>query len=405
MYIKRHMEAAIHKAEKHFSSLLVTGSRQVGKSTLLRKVKPDLPYVTLDDPFALQAAVEQTGTFFKINPPPIIIDEVQYAPALFPYVKMRADEGREKGLFFMTGSQQFKMMKNVSESLAGRVGLLNLLGLSMRELRAEDFSVPFVPSDAFLSARRAHAQPLDYKYMWDFIHRGSLPEMHATEMDWQMFYGAYTKTYIERDVRELTQISDKLKFLKFMTVLAANIGNLLNLASVSRDVGISQPTVERWLSILCTSNIVYLLEPYHNNVTKRAIKTPKLYFMDTGLAAYLTKWNTPEVLEHGAMAGAFFENFVIVEIMKSYYNAGQEPPIYFYRDKEQREIDLLIHQDGMLYPIEIKKHADPHKRDIAAFDVVDKLPDIKRGNGCVVCAYNNLLPLPEKDFVVPVSFL
>ncbi len=405
MYIKRHMEDTIRKAEKLFSAVLVTGSRQVGKSTLLKQIKPELPYVTLDDPFVLQSAVEQTGTFFKAYAPPLIIDEVQYAPALFPYVKMQADESKKKGLFYMTGSQQFKMMKNVSESLAGRAGILNLLGLSVRELRGDDFSKPFIPTDEFLTERRSNVQPLEYKRIWELIHRGSLPEMHATDMDWQLYYGAYTRTYIERDVRELTQVADEAKFLRFMTVLAASVGNLINMAAVSRDVGVSQPTVERWLSILCSSNIVYLLQPFHNNVVKRAIKTPKLYFMDTGLAAYLTKWNTPDVLEHGAMAGAFFENYIIIEIMKSYTNAGEEPPFYFYRDKDQKEIDLLIYQNGTLYPIEIKKHADPNKRDITSFDVLDKIADVKRGNGCVICNYDKLLPLSDKDFVVPSAFV
>jgi predicted AAA+ superfamily ATPase len=234
-----------------------------------------------------------------------------------------------------------------------------------------------------------------------------MPELCANkDFDWQMFYGAYVRTYLERDVRKLTQVGDEMKFLRFMTVAASCTGQLLNLASLARDVGVSPPTAERWLSVLVTSNIVYLLKPYANNITKRTVKTPKLYFLDTGLAAYLTKWNTPAVLKNGAMAGAFFENFVIAEIIKSYYNKGiLELPFYFYRDKNMNEIDLLIEGNGTLYPLEIKKHADPQKKDIAAFALLDKIPAVKRGSGGVICLYDNLITLRDNDRVIPVKYL
>ena len=227
-----------------------------------------------------------------------------------------------------------------------------------------------------------------------------------SDFDWQMFYGAYVRTYIERDVRELSEIGDEIKFTRFMTVVAASTGQLLNLASLSRDVGISQPTAERWLSILVASNLVYLLQPYSNNVTKRAIKTPKLYFLDTGLAAYLTKWTTTDVLKSGAMAGAFFESFVVAEIIKSYYNKGiLELPLYFYRDRDMNEIDLLIEDNGILYPLEIKKHADPQKKDMDAFSLLDKIPNIQRGSGGVICLYDNLVTLKGDDRAIPVKYL
>ena len=234
-----------------------------------------------------------------------------------------------------------------------------------------------------------------------------MPELcENPDFDWQMFYGAYLRTYIERDVRDLTEIGDTVKFSKFMVAVAAMTGNLLNYASLARDVGISQPTAERWLSILVASNIVYLLQPYSNNVTKRAVKTPKLYFLDTGLAAYLTKWNTPDVLKNGAMAGAFFESFVISEIIKSYYNKGiLEPPIYFYRDKEMNEIDLIIENAGILHPIEIKKHADPTKKDVEAFDVLDKITGVVRGSGGVICLYDNLITMRGNDRVIPIKYI
>ncbi len=390
-----------------FGAVLVTGSRQVGKTTLLKNAKPGIPYVTLDDPIMLASAVSESGTFFKVTPPPLMVDEVQYAPQLFPYIKMILDAEGRKGQFFLSGSQQYLMMKNVSESLAGRIGLLTLHGLSLRELQRIDFTQPFNPDPDYLEARRKYVAPLGFKAVWERIHRGSMPAMSAGEnMDWGLFYAAYVRTYLERDVRYLAQVGDEVKFLKFMTAAAALTGQLLNVASLARDAGVSQPTAERWLSILRASNLVYLLQPYHSNVTKRAVKTPKLYFLDTGLAAYLTRWNTPEVLQNGAMAGAFFETFVVAEILKSYANAGIiDPSLYFYRDKEQNEIDLLLHRDGMLFPIEIKKNADPDAGDVKAFGVLDTLPGVKRGPGALVCLYDACLPLTRNDRIVPLAYL
>ncbi|MCD7846318.1 MAG: ATP-binding protein, partial [Oscillospiraceae bacterium] len=317
------------------------------------------------------------------------------------------DRERKKGQFYLCGSQQFQMMKNVSESLAGRLGMLTLLGLSLRERTGCDFRDPFLPTDDYFSRRKRQPSPAAYDQIWEMIHRGCMPELCVNpDFDWQMFYGAYVRTYIERDVRELAQVGDEIKFTRFMSVIASRTGQMLNLQSAANDVGVSQPTADRWLSILMASNIVYLLQPYSNNLTNRAVKTPKLYFLDTGLAAYLTKWNTPEVLKNGAMAGAFFESFVIGEVLKSYYNQGVlDPPLYFYWDKDKREIDLLIEQDNTLYPIEIKKHADPSVRDIASFGVLDKLTDKKRGPGGVVCLYDNPVTLKGEDRVIPVQYL
>ncbi|KLU61719.1 hypothetical protein CEB3_c18970 [Peptococcaceae bacterium CEB3] len=290
-------------------------------------------------------------------------------------------------------SQQFRMMRNVGESLAGRMGILSLLGLSLREINGTQFSKPFIPTPGYFTERSWDLKKTTYKQIWQIIHRGSMPELHANpEIDWQMFYGAYTKSYIERDVRELTQVGDEVKFLKFITAMAASTGQLLNLASACRDIGVSQPTAHRWLSILQTSHLVYLLQPYSNNLTKRAVKTPKVYFLDAGLAAYLTRWNTPDVMQNGAMAGAFFETFVIAEIIKSYFNAGVlEPPLFFYRDKEQNEIDLIISENGALYPIEVKKYADLSRKDVEAFSVLDKISGVVRGSGGVICPCEDLV--------------
>ena len=407
LFIKRHADEAIRKLSKMFGAVLVTGARQVGKTTLLQEVVKNAGYVTLDDKIQLMNAVEQSGTFFKDNPPPVFVDEIQYAPNLFPQIKIILDKEKKKGLFYLSGSQQFEMMKNVSESLAGRLGILNLPGLSLRELYGVSFREPFLPTDEYFEGRQKEKADIPYADVWNIIHRGSYPELCANpDFDWQMFFAAYVRTYIERDVRALAQVGNEVKFMQFMTVAASCTGQLLNVASLARDVGVSQPTAERWLSILVASNLVILLTPYHNNITKRTVKTPKLYFLDTGLAAYLTRWNTPEVLKNGAMAGAFFETFVIGEIIKSYTNKGiLDLPLYFYRDRDGNEIDLLIEDGGTLYPIEIRKHADPEKSDVMGFSVLDKIPNVKRGQGGVVCLYDHLVTLQRNDKVIPFSLL
>lgn len=390
-----------------FGAVLVAGPRQVGKTTMLKTLTQNIGYVTLDDIIVRTAAREQSSTFFKDNPPPVFVDEIQKAPELFEQVKMYIDRDRKKGQFYMCGSQQFAMMKGVSESLSGRIGLLTLLGYSLREIYDIDFNMPFIPTEEYFTARKSCLKNVDYDDVWKIIWRGSMPELFEnSDYDWQMFYGAYLRTYIERDVKDLTEIGDTVKFSKFMVAVAAMTGNILNKASLARDVGISEPTAERWLSILVASNIVFLLRPYANNITKRAIKTPKVYFLDTGLAAYLTKWNTSDVLKNGAMAGAFFESFIVSEIIKSHYNKGiLEPPIYFYRDKEMNEIDLLIENAGTLHPIEIKKHADPAKKDMEAFAVLDKIGGVKRGAGGVICLYDNLVTLNGNDRCIPIQYV
>ena len=407
MLYARHADEAISKLSKMFGAVLVTGARQVGKTTLLQEVVGNTGYVTLDDKIQLVSAVKQSGTFFKDNPPPVFVDEVQRAPNLFPQIKIILDREKKKGQFYLSGSQQFEMMKNVSESLAGRLGILNLPGISLRERYGVSFREPFLPTDDYFADRQKEKANIPYADVWNIIHRGSYPELCANpDYDWQMFFASYVRTYIERDVRDLAQVGDEVKFTQFMTVAASCTGQLLNLASLARDVGISQPTAERWMSILVASNLVALLTPYYNNITKRTVKTPKLFFLDTGLAAYLTRWNTPEVMKNGAMAGAFFETFIVGEIIKSYANKGiLDLPLYFYRDRDGNEIDLLIENSGALYPIEIKKHADPEKSDVARFKVLDKIPNIKRGQGGVVCLYDSLSTLEGNDKSIPITLL
>ena len=407
MYYKRHIESTIKKAAGMFSAVLVTGARQVGKTSVLKESTKGLSYVTLDDQLVLEAARNAPGTFLLDNTPPVFIDEIQYAPQLFPYIKMRADEEGRNGLFYLSGSQQFQMMKNVSESLAGRLGILNLAGLSLREINKDSFTDIFIPSPDYFEKRKNSLKKLNHEKLWEIIQRGSMPKLYAeVNSDWLMFYSAYVKTYIERDVHDLSQVGDSLKFIQFMTSVAGRTGQLLNMSSIASDIGISIPTVDRWLSILISSGIIFLLRPYSNNMIKRAVKTPKLYFLDTGLAAYLLKWNTRDVLKNGAMAGAFFETFVISEIIKSFYNNGIiDPPLYFYRDKEKNEIDLIIEHNRVLHPIEIKKHADPRPQDIKSFNVIDKIQGVKRGSGGIICLYDKIISLSETDKVIPVSFI
>lgn len=403
-YIKRNVEEVIKKEEKLFKAILVTGARQVGKTTMLKNLKPDINYITLDDMLLNQSAQEDPELFLKSNKPPIIIDEVQYAPDLFRYIKIAVDNSEEKARFYLTGSQQFHLMKNISESLAGRIGIVNLLGLSLREIKELNFNKPFIPTNEYIEERKKYEMNISYDEIWEIIHKGSMPALYQEESDSELYYSMYVNTYIERDVRNLTQVGDTLSFLKFMTSLASRIGQLLNLNSVANEVGISLPTAQRWLSILISSNIVYLLEPYYNNIIKRAVKTPKIYFLDTGLAAYLTKWKNKEVLETGTMAGNFFENFVIIEIIKSYYNVGElRPPVYFYRDKEKREIDLIVEQNGELYPVEIKKSARPTKEMIENFKVLEKVGKV--GQGAVICMYEKIQDLDEKNKVIPYRYL
>lgn len=403
-YIKRSAENVIKKQEKIFKAILVTGARQVGKTTMLKNLKSSINYITLDDMILNQSAKEDPNLFLKSNKKPLIIDEIQYAPGLLRYIKIEIDEIEEKAMFYLTGSQQFHLMKDVSESLAGRIGILNLLGLSLREIKEVDFHEPFIPTEKYLREREKYNKEISYSEIWDIIHKGTMPALYQEENDFEMFYSMYVNTYIERDVRNLTQVGDTLTFLKFMTALASRIGGLLNLNTVANEVGISVPTAQRWLSILVSSNIVYLLEPYYNNIMKRAVKTPKIYFFDTGLVSYLTRWKDKDVLESGNMAGNFFENFVIVEIIKSYYNNGElRPPLYFYRDKEKKEIDLIIEQNGKLHPIEIKKSANPNKDMISNFKVLEKVGEV--GTGGIICMYDKMINLDEKNRVIPYRYL
>lgn len=402
-YIKRHIEKTVLARAEMKGAVVVTGPRQVGKTTLIRKLAPDIPEVSFDDLRLRASAADEPAAFLKIFPAPLFIDEVQYVPNILSYIKMELDANRAKGRYFLTGSQAFELMQGVTESLAGRAGVLTLYGLSLREVLGDDCRDPFIPTLGFLTGRQGRSGSLSVPQAWEMIHRGCLPEL-ATHpgYDWQAFYSDYVKTYIERDIRRLAQVADEAAFLSFMTVCAAMSGQLLNLASLARDVGISQPTARRWLSVLQSSGLVVLVRPYSNNMIARCVKTPKLHFIDIGLAAYLTRWLSPETLMSGAFAGHAFESFVVSEILKGYANAGVEPDLYFLRDAKGNEIDLLIHANGMLHPIEIKAKGEATKRDIKAFKLLELVKGVKIGEGGVICLADNILPITDKDYTIPL---
>lgn len=408
-YIKRASEETVRQVSKMFPVLLLTGPRQVGKTTLLQRLAEeekkegiDRKYVTLDDPDVRFLAKRDPALFLQRFSPPVLIDEIQYATELLPYIKMSVDKSKNKGDFWITGSQVFRLMKNVSESLAGRVGIVNLLGLSDAEIYQEP-SEPFTTDAANLMKRLSVRNSKNLNEIYDRIFRGSMPELYAdSNVDWETYYRSYVDTYLQRDIRDLAQVADEMQFYNFMTVVAAHTSKPVVYEELANATGISAPTAKKWLSILVSSHIVALVQPYHNNALKRVVKMPLLHFLDTGLAAYLLKWGNPEALERGAMSGAFFESHVFSEIYKSFLNAGKEPPIFYYRDKDKKEIDLLLYQNGVLSPIEIKKSASPGKAAIKNFKVLEPALKVELGTGSVVCMANDLLPVDDSNWYVPV---
>ena len=406
MYIKRHIEEVLKSAINEKGALCITGARQVGKSTVSKKIFSEYKELSLDENRMLRLAIEQPEEFFEQFKPPVFIDEIQYAPSLFPYIKRYLDKTNAKGAFVLSGSQRFEMMTGVTESLAGRINLIDLYGLSQREILGDDFREEFLPTREFLAKR--NPKPISYNDIWQNIWRGFFPEIVSLDIDWTRFYSSYIRTYLDRDVSKLSQVGDLLKFERFMSTMAARTGQLLNIADAAKDAGISVPTADKWLSVLVASNMIYILKPYYNNVLKRLIKTPKVYFLDTGLAGYLIGWDNAQVLQNGIMSGAMFETFVISEIIKSWTNAKGITPnmnFYFFRDKDGNEIDLLIHKNGTLYPIEIKKYINCDKNDISAFKQLDKLPNIIRGEGCVICMADDVFPITGSDKAIGVRYL
>lgn len=396
--LRRFLGPSILAASATFPVLLVTGARQVGKTTLLRAVaEPERRYVTLDDPLQLRLAREDPALFLQTWTPPVLIDEIQYAPELLPHIKMAVDQhgprGGSRGSYWLTGSQPFHLMQGVSESLAGRVAVLPLLGLSSREAQALPDAGPFLPLRDAVQARQASARRCDLVGLYAQIWRGSYPALVANPaMDRDLFYASYLQTYLQRDVRDLARVGDQTAFLRFLRAAAARTAQLLNMAELARDADVAPNTAKHWLSVLEASGIAWLLPPWSSNLTKRLTKTPKLYLLDTGLAAWLTQWTSPQTLEAGAMSGAIFETWVLTQILKSHRHAGRQTSLYYYRDKDQREIDLLIEADGRLHPVECKKSASPGASALAGMRTLAGT-GAPLGDGAVVCMVPDALPL------------
>ena len=407
-YIKRQLQESVLRLSKQFSVILITGPRQVGKTTMLVELMKSEPvkreYVTLDDLNERAMAKNDPAMFFQIHHPPVLIDEVQYAPELFPYIKIQVDKNHTPGEFWLTGSQIYKLMRGVQESLAGRVALLNLFSLSQSEVEGRN-EPQFTVELSSLTERKPFIHPAAAPETFERIWKGSMPAILSGAVeDRDVFYSAYLSTYIDRDVRELSSAIDSLKFLRFVTAVAARTGQLLNYKGIADDADIDQATVKSWLNILETLGIIFYLHPYSNNVLKRTIKTPKLYFYDTGLVCYLTKWSTPEVAMNGAMSGALYENYVVSEIIKSFAHNAKTPYLYYYRDKDAKEIDLLIETDGKLHPVEIKKTAHPEKRMTATFSVIDRTP-LERGTGAVICLADGLSAISQNVLIIPSWYI
>lgn len=418
--IKRHIESVARRRAANSKSILLTGPRQIGKSTLFRHIFKDSNQVTFDDDLLLAQATDDIGLFLLNNPCPLMIDEVQKCPTIFNKLKIILDNTDEMGNFFLTGSQKLQLMENVSDSLSGRISVLELEGLSLREITSTEYNKHFVPSEEYISEREKALKEYPSN-IWRIIHRGSYPELYANpEKEWVDFYQSYVKTYLERDVNKLIKAKNHLTFVKFMTAVAARTGQVLNYANIASEVGVSEITIKEWISILEKSGIIYILKPYVSSVLKRAIKTPKIYFRDTGLCSYLTRWLTPDTLKNGAMAGAMFETFVINEILKSYINEGLEYDfdVFYYNGKDKKkatkdgqhievdgEIDLIIHQDGILYPVEIKMSTLPKATMASEFDILDGIPDKKRGLGAIVCMIDRKLYLRENLIALPINYI
>lgn len=410
MYINRTLKDTIEKLSSFFPAILLTGPRQSGKTTLLKNILgTNVGYVTLDSLSDRELAQKDPELFLQRYKFPLFIDEVQYAPELFPYIKIICDKEQKSGLFYLTGSQQFSLMKNVSESLAGRVGIVQLQGFSQAEkigLQGKDKTIPFLPTENYLKTKRAISHETNITETYHTIWKGSYPKLFTSDDDfWSVFYDSYLQTYIERDVKQILNIGSTLDFLKFVRILAARTGMMINYADIAKDVGVSLPTIKSWISILESSGLIFILQPYFNNLSKRLIRTPKVYFMDTGLVAFLTGWKTSETLENGAMDGSIFETYVVSEIVKSYWNNGLSPDIFYYRDKDKNEIDILLKQDGLFYPIEIKKKSTPDKDDIKTFSVIEKVLHERVGVGAVICLAKTDIPLTKDVSVIPVSYL
>lgn len=403
MYIKRNIEKTVLELSKSYPVVMVCGQRQVGKSTMLNAIKGDRKYITFDDLRAKNLAKTDPELFFDTYGYPILIDEFQKSPSILEEIKRIVDAkslgGEEpNGLFWLTGSQKFAMMKNVSESLAGRVAVLDMSSLSMAELEGKDKGL-FLPNVDELK-KRDYARK-DVHQIYEMIFNGGMPKINASDIDRKRYYMDYVNTYLERDIKDLSQVGKLDEFYQFLVYVAAHTAQQIKYDSISKEIGVSAPTIKEWIAILERSGVIFILHPYYSKATDRLVKTPKMYFMDTGLAAYLTNWTSPSTLESGAASGAFFETFVVSEIVKTYYNSGKPLNLYYYRDVDKKEIDLLIVEDDTIYPIEIKKSKNP--QDVGKVLGVLNKYKMKVAPMIVLCMSEELIPFNRDVYLCPVT--
>ncbi|MBR1844330.1 MAG: ATP-binding protein [Lachnospiraceae bacterium] len=409
-YIERQIEEKIKSLLSTYKVVLVTGARQVGKTRLLNEVFFDYNYISFDDYSEEMMAKSDAKRFLTDNGIPLIIDEVQRVPEIFRSIKLFADKKNQYGQYVLSGSQLFKLMNEASDSLAGRVAIVELPTLSLREIMRLDFNDRFLPTKEYISNR--NGKKAKDTNIWEIIIRGMYPELQNAEKDTKDFYDNYIRTYLERDVREIINVQNLDLFYKFMVSVATRTGQLINYSSIASDVEVDADTIKKWISVLETSNIIYILYPYAKKELKRVIKTPKLYFRDTGLACYLTRWLTVDTLKHGAMNGAMFETFVISEIIKSYSNNGLDykkyMSFYYGRDNKQEtqaEIDLLIEENNVIYPIEIKMTMTPSANDIKNFSILDKIKSKKIGEGAVICQADKAGFINNDVNIIPYTYI
>ena len=404
IYIKRTLEKIILEVNEDYSCLLLVGPRQVGKTTMLEHLMEGTGRIkiTLDDAENRRLAKRDPELFLEMHPAPILIDEVQYAPELFSYIKMKIDNGAASGSYWLTGSQSFQLIELAQESLAGRVAILHMSSLSQSELYGSSETEPFLLTMEKLKERKNHLEPCKPSEMYERIWLGGMPGHRSGKYkDRDIFYSSYIQSYINRDVADMIPGVDKLIFSDFIRATACRVGQMLNAHEIAMDVGVSGDTVKRWLQVLEKSEIIFYLRPYSNNLLKRTIKTPKMYFFDTGLVSYLTKYSSPEILMNGAMNGAILENYTVAELRKTWQNNAKECLLHYYRDKDTKEIDVVMESDGEVHPLEIKKSTNPGTEILSTFKVLDR-GVMPRGAGAILCLRETLSAVDRHNFVVPI---
>ena len=403
-YIRRTLEKKILEISEDYSCLLLIGPRQVGKTTMLEHLMEGTgrEKVTLDDAENRRLAKTDPEMFLELHPAPVLIDEVQYAPELFSCIKIRIDSGAAPGAYWLTGSQAFQLMELAQETLAGRTAIVHMSALSQSELFGDSWSEPLALSLEMLNQRKEHLTPCSPVEMYERIWKGGMPGHRSGKYkDRDVFYSSYIQTYINRDVSDSIPGVDKLLFADFIRAAACRAGQMLNTHDIASDVGVSDDTAKRWLRVLEKSEVIFYLRPYSNNLLKRTVKTPKMYFFDTGLVAYLTRYSSPAILQNGAINGAILENYTVAEIRKTWLNNAKECLMHYYRDKDTVEIDLVLEIDGELHPMEIKKSSNPGTELASAFRVLDK-GAVPRGTGAILCLREAMSVIDRNTFILPI---